>query len=1567
MKSNESSSFEAGGAAGPFSHSRPNSFRVPGARAGVYVGRRLFQSLLRHLLSSQSGLGRFARSLFSLSRKPRNGSTGTVSAGLPMPLPFPEVCRHGSEDFGRDAALKCGVNGIVLVLNFLHLGQPSIAPSNLRLGQTLTSRQWKSVALLKSFLLSWVDSDDVDPISMGRSAAKIESIEDAVLKLETNAKTFAAAFQSGYLHGKDEVPAFDCPSDDPGVVVGTSSSSSFSTYKEIDPDRLQFVGFPVFDPRPYLDKRGCEIFEHPMLHSLDPDSFEGDIPFVKMHCDRDAKLKLFELLDRSNRLSLHTAGNVRTKFSSGMFSVLKSLDKDRLIMDSRPPNCLEVPLQRWIRSLGSAESLVQLTLESDEVLLCSGNDIRDYYHMFSVSEERCRRNILTGPVSPADVRHLQCFKSEFEEAEALWGGLATLAMGDAQAVELAQTCHVGLTLSAGVTDGTNLLNLSGFHPRCRDVVGVIIDDFISISAVKKSGTGPSQSSRYADLMDEKYAEVGLISHKEKGFRDSLQSTFWGVDLDGEVGSVRGSLKRAIPLFGLLIRVAKLGYASVGLLQILSGSVVALFLFRRRFLSVMHYVFQACRGRSEKDIVKLSGRLKGELLTLACLLPVAVTNLRATIQDRIVATDASNHYEAAVVARAPIGVCRELHRFSLRKPVWTRLLPPGKAWERAHTLLDPCDELPEGVEPYKTNPLWETAAECLDYEVFSCRAVTSPRHINVGEVRALLVAERKLGRQQLSCRDVFGLDSQVALGCLVKGRSSSVAINRELSKSVGDMVVFDHYSSYMYYETQKNPADDPTRSVSLRKRRMDPPSWWKDLSEGKVEPFDAWAAQMRLDFATITGLPAFDELTGGGTLNSGCVRKDPAAPLRSGGFSDSGDDIFPSEFREETTTSSTAKCSSGHSTLLDKASLGSAAEDPVPRECLVPEVNVTSASCPAGQKEEETLFISTDGPLAADVSKKVFEIFSRFRRSQVYIRDSDTWPPRNAGFLDLYSGECGVACQLHSLTGAWVLCFDIVFGFEQDLGCESLRGDLLYLLGQHCFHGFGAAPVCRSFSVAVTPPIRTLAFPYGISDVSEAVKERLLDGNSTAKWLIKMVVCAMKVGAHFWIENPAMSWLFRLPEFLHLLEHFSGQIGFWIADYCRFGRRWRKRTKFLTSCGIKGYKTLCKGCKEHIKLRGRSQYHRKSWTLVAQPYPKGVCKVIAMSLAGSCNFFGEDFHFDPSSCARCLNPRIGEASNPGPVVRGNFLLEDVPLVEAKTSALQAKVWGRFERWLSSSLSGSAKEAVLSNPVLLCSAVKEYGNVLYSEGAALYVYRHLAVYVQKTIFGVRPYMNVVWDNLHRWESLAPVTHRVPIPGSVLRAVVALALCWSWPRFAATLCLSFFGITRPGEVLKARRRDLLLPRDLLCEAASPAYLRIVESKSRRHGKRRIQHASVLNLQIVSFLDKVFSSLGKEDLLYPISGSSFRRRWDKLCQHLLIGPEHKLTPGSLRGGGALEEYRAGTDLQRILWRMRIRHLITLEHYVQEVAAESFLVDVSEEGRRRISLLSELFSPAVSSFSRTS
>ena len=1115
----------AEGDAGCFSFSRQFQIRVPGSKAGSYEGRKIFRSLMRHFVSSKSGLGRFARSLVGLSREPLVGCTRSSSAGLPMPLPFPEMMRGSPLLSQKVDSLKCGVNGIVLVLNYLHLGQPSVAPSCLRLGNRLSAMQWRAVELLKRFLDAWVIAEVVDPVSMGRSASKVESIEEALADLETRAKSLASDGVGAYLPSLNLKDDLGLSASGSGEVVGSAAHGAFSTFKEIEPSRLSFVGRPVFNPSPFLDSRSRRVFELPLTCSLPPDEFTGTVPLVKFHCSRSQKIKLFELLDQSGRLSLHKEEDVRTRYSSGMFAVVKSMDRDRLIMDSRPPNCLEIPMQRWIKSLASAESLCQIRLSENEILKSSGNDVRDYYHMFVASDERRRRNILTGAVHPSEVRHLSCYSSEFDKATKVFGALATLAMGDAQAVEIAQTCHLGMSLQAGVATQRNLLNLAGFHPRSRDLVGLVIDDYVSMSIVDKSAVGPTPGAVLADTMEEKYESVGLLPHKDKAFRDEEQSTFWGVDLDGRAGLIRGSLKRAIPIMGILLRTAKLGVATVGLIQILSGSIVSLFLFRRRFLSVLDYLYRSCRGREDADIVKLSGRTISEILVAASLIPVAVTNLRAKIMPRVCASDASGWGTAGVVASAPIGLVSELRRHSLRKSVWSRLLSPSQAWSRMHEMLDPEDELPGEKDCFRTNPLWLVAAKALDYELLYKEANEKPRHINVSEVLGFLKTERILGKQDFSTRDVYAMDSQVGLGCLIKGRSSSRALNAVLSKSIGQMVIFDLYQSFIYYDTSSNPADDPTRGAELRKSSMALPSWVQSLIDGDFGPFDDWASSVGLGYFDMTGLPPFSELLGEDFFAG--ARDESSAmtsTLAESVFPDHTDnEVSEIESNEKLLTRS---CEiSPADTLAFEASLGSAAEDPATRECfesLGARNDTGRESEDEAELETEFVFFSVRGPLSPELSLKVKAILEKADSTQLLCSPDEVWPSSVPGFVDLVSGERGVAKELHAATGRWVITFDIIYGANQDLNDDQVRSDIEFLLEVGAVLGLGAAPVCRSFSVAVTPPIRSKEFPYGVPNVSQKVQASLDDGNQSARWVFRLVEICLIAGIPFWLENPMQS-------------------------------------------------------------------------------------------------------------------------------------------------------------------------------------------------------------------------------------------------------------------------------------------------------------------------------------------------------------------------------------------------------------------------------------------------------------
>ena len=951
-----------------------------------------------------------------------------------------------------------------------------------------------------------------------------------------------------------------------------------------------------------------------------------------------------------------------------------------------------------------------------------------------------------------------------------------------------------------------------------------------------------------------------------------------------------------------------------------GQRCPLFLFRRRLLCTLDYIFQSCKDRRGNDIVKLSGRLKAELLILATVLPFACTNLRASVSARVTASDASTWWEASVVCDIPGKIANELVRHSLRKSIWSKLLPPGKAWDRARGLLPASSELPDSEEVLEMNPLWEVLCTALSFRPLLTQKAKSSRHINIGELRAFLSAERALGFSAPGSRELVGLDSQVVIGLLSKGRSASSSLNMELSKSLPTVVGFDLYSELFYFESSRNPADDPTRGRILRTASRELPMWWQSLACGDVKPFDAWLYGAGLDAQSLAGLPDFSELGySAQTVPLVCSLSPPAdfEPDKAPSFLHSGDD--------------------------------------------------TDSRIRNGEVDPPDAFQGVFGELTGEDAAFVFQFLTDTEIKQRHFGKSVKWPPRHSGYLDLFSGEKGVAKCWVAITGSWSLTFEIEDGPAQDLNDEKTRSNLARLLALGVFAAWGAAPVCSSFSVAITPPVRTCLHPEGISDVSDRMKLKILEGNSQSSWILELALLSVLLDLTFWIENPDLSWLFRQPNWRSFLATYGGlDLGFWRFDQCRFYRKWRKRTKVLTNTGLSGTATFCAGCKSHILLRGRSSKHRCSWTRVAQSYPHRLCRTLATAAAIRSNQIKKVGGFDGSSFARVSHRRIGEAKNPGPRARRGLDLDAVPLVEAKTQALQSKVWQWFLQWARAELSEEAMESLLSEPASFSCLVKQFGSYLFAANKSQYVFRHLVVYIQKTMVSVRPFLSSSWELLQKWERVEPVTHRTPVPSNILRAMVVLALHWNWGLFACAIAGSFYGILRPGEFLKLRRSDVLLPSDIYSENVDTVFLKIGEPKTRFRGRGRTQHASIYDRFTIQLLERFLKPMKYNQLVYPISPSSFRRRWDKIISHIGVPAKLKLTPGSLRSGGAIAEYRKGGDLSRLLWRMRLRHLITLENYVQEMAAENFSASLSPAVRHRVFILSEMFEPTLSAIRTT-
>lgn len=488
----------------------------------------------------------------------------------------------------------------------------------------------------------------------------------------------------------------------------------------------------------------------------------------------------------------------------GAFALGKDEDRERLILDSRPPNLFERGLRTWSRTMFVAPDVVRVVFHADEVLALYSEDLRDHYYFFRVSPARAKRSTFVGLWKASDFRGFKAYRPELEEEEFVCAALSTMAMGDTSAVERGQGAHHGLAFQAGAVTPCELLYTHGAVPRSSYVAGLIIDDFgiLERELALRCASGllhprpqpplGSIAKKRIQAIRDKWVEVGLERHWEKGIERQLKGTMWGGALDGVEGEVRAPVEKTFALAILTLDVASLGIATVALLMILSGSWVAVLMYRRRMLPLLDLIFEVVKGRRHGDLIRLSPEFVSELLMLGALAPVCSTNLRAEVLDEVSLVDASGLGTAHVIASLQPNTADELYRHTVARGLWNRLLNRANQWYQFHGLLSPGDQLPQGRAHYGS-PVWPQTAQRLTFSLVNARPHHRKSHINTGELNASLDAERRQGTIHPSTRPLVGGDSQVVTGCTAKGRSQSPGMNEPLVQALPDALGLDIYS------------------------------------------------------------------------------------------------------------------------------------------------------------------------------------------------------------------------------------------------------------------------------------------------------------------------------------------------------------------------------------------------------------------------------------------------------------------------------------------------------------------------------------------------------------------------------------------------------------------------------------------------------------------------------------------------------------------------------------------------------------------------------------------------------
>lgn len=464
-----------------------------------------------------------------------------------------------------------------------------------------------------------------------------------------------------------------------------------------------------------------------------------------------------------------------------------------------------------------------------------------------------------------------------------------------------------------------------------------------------------------------------------------------------------------------------------------------------------------------------------------------------------------------------------------------------------------------------------------------KRASKPRHINIGELRSFVKAEILAAQDGSPVRVPILCDSQVTLGCTVKGRSASPALNRELQKSLAPVLGFGIYSTGAYARSAHNPADDPTRGRALGGPTIELPSWWSEASAGDFRNLDSILADIGLGIFDVAGIPNLYSLT-------------------------------PHVDKLER-----------HSNRLRR--LHSREKKPV--TCRLKE-EVLSPSDPNDQSHQ-------DSPWPSDV----LEALLSYPKEVFFLNESTSWPPDCPGFLDLYSGVKGFAKACISCGAPWVLCVDILDGPFSDLLDTGVRRRIELLLRAGIFLHTSAAPICSSFSRAITPNVRDANHPRGCPWVTGSILEKLRQGNSHSDWLSSVISICIELRIGFWVENPDSSFLWQQRSWKKLgATDFSRCFR---CDFCVFNTRWRKRTRFFMDGRLAGVRKICPGGHQHQQLRGRSSRHKMAWTKVAEPYPRKLCMLLAWN---TCTRYGFSKPI-PGLCVGHQHRRIGEAKNPGP--------------------------------------------------------------------------------------------------------------------------------------------------------------------------------------------------------------------------------------------------------------------------------------------------------------------------------
>ncbi len=330
-------------------------------------------------------------------------------------------------------------------------------------------------------------------------------------------------------------------------------------------------------------------------------------------------------------------------------------------------------------------------------------------------------------------------------------------------------------------------------------------------------------------------------------------------------------------------------------------------------------------------------------------------------------------------------------------------------------------------------------------------------------------------------------------------------------------------------------------------------------------------------------------------------------------------------------------------------------------------------------------------------------------------------------------------------------------------------------------------------------------------------------------------------------------------------------------------------------------------------------------------------------------------------AAAMEPATG-AERARAIARTAINLEATRTVRTETRVGRERLLEAFRFWL------YEEEGVLlsvlltekpADPERVSHLLAMYGKNMFAAGKPYGRYSETINAVAAARPAWKKSMTEAWDLAFAWLADEPHQHHPALPLSILLSMISVSLLWGWPLEAALLALTWAGILRIGEVLIARRADLILPDD--SAPGTPYILLKIRSPKTRGRAAQHQAARVDAKDFVQLISKVYENLGENEPLWPYSAATLRKRFESLLGAVGLPSKahHGVRPfslGSLRAGGATHLLYLTEDSELTRRRGRWLAYRTMEIYLQEILVATAVEKLSEPSKKKIKAFASSF-----------